>query len=180
MLTTLTHFDLLTPWTHGDQFDDAVFRLAAIFPLHVLEGHDYKIPGDERFPFDPNAFLQRLVEETGIPHTWEPVPVKVPEGGRVLILTSAAFAGQIPNPDREARYKARELLWAIWHRLSAVEGQRSPISAQRISELEGILFADFLIANPDLIQQVVDGFRNARCAGMDLMMEVEQRVQRRI
>jgi hypothetical protein len=42
------------------------------------------IAGDERFGFDPNAFVQRLIEETGISHVWEPVSIKVSEDGRTF------------------------------------------------------------------------------------------------
>jgi len=34
------------------------------------------MPGDEKFGFDPNAFVQRLIDETGIPHVWIPIPTK--------------------------------------------------------------------------------------------------------
>jgi hypothetical protein len=51
---------------------------------------------------------------------------------------------------------------------------------QRVFRLKATLFADFLIANADLIQQVVAGFRRNEDVGMELLIEVEQRAQRRI
>ena len=74
-------YELLTPWQHGDELDDAVFQVAATFPLRELKHRPYMIPGDEHFGFDPNAFVQRLIEETGISHVWEPVATKVAEAG---------------------------------------------------------------------------------------------------
>jgi hypothetical protein len=40
------------------------------------------------------------------------------------------------------------------------------------------LFADFLIDNIDLAHQVQNGFIKDRCAGLDLLKELEQRAQR--
>lgn len=54
----------------------------------------YRIPGDERFGFDPNAFVQRLIEETGIQHVWEPVATKIAEGQRMYITISFSIEGQ--------------------------------------------------------------------------------------
>jgi hypothetical protein len=73
MVTTLTDLKLLAAWTHDERLDDAVFRLAATFPLHARTHRSYMIPGDEYHPFDPNAFVEHLVAETGIAHVWEPV-----------------------------------------------------------------------------------------------------------
>jgi hypothetical protein len=80
MISTLVTYKVLSPWQDGEEVDDAVFRIAAAFPLRELKPRDYMIPGDERFDFDPNAFVQRLVEETGISHVWEPVRNKISEG----------------------------------------------------------------------------------------------------
>src|SRR5712691_8738536 len=73
MIDTLSCFRLLTPWQHGEEVDDAVFRVAATFPIREFRPKNYMIPGDERFGLDPNAFVQRLIEETGMPHVWERV-----------------------------------------------------------------------------------------------------------
>ena len=55
------------------------------FVVHSFVIHEtYMIAGDEYFGFDPNAFVQRLIEETGISHVWEPVATKVLEGGRTF------------------------------------------------------------------------------------------------
>jgi hypothetical protein len=32
MIDTLTIYKLLAPWQHGEELDDAVFRIAAVFP----------------------------------------------------------------------------------------------------------------------------------------------------
>ena len=48
LLGILVHQGLLTSWQRGTQLDDAVFDVAATFP----------IPGLDRF--DPDAFLQQL------------------------------------------------------------------------------------------------------------------------
>jgi hypothetical protein len=59
MIDTLVRRKLLASWTLEDLLDDAVFHLAAT--LHEELRVDYSIPGDELFPFDPNAFMQQLV-----------------------------------------------------------------------------------------------------------------------
>src|SRR5215469_2873180 len=70
---------LLAPWKHDEELDDAVFRLAATFPMRPLLQHVYKVPGDSMWGFDANAFVEKLIEETGISHTWEPVLARIPE-----------------------------------------------------------------------------------------------------
>jgi len=53
MINTLVLHKLLGPLTHDEKLDDAVFQLAATFPLHEQQFTDYMIPGDELYPFDP-------------------------------------------------------------------------------------------------------------------------------
>ncbi|HMK21067.1 MAG TPA: hypothetical protein VK466_01960 [Terriglobales bacterium] len=180
MLDMLVNFKLLAPWTREDQLDDAVFRLAAAFPLHEQQDSDYQIPGDEYWPFDPSAFVHRLVEETGIAHVWEPVATKVAEGGRGYVTVSAKIRGAVSDPDHEARYKARQLLWSIWSRFSGHEQLLSRPDVESI-RLSASLFADFLIANADLVQRVTDECRRPPGAvGLETLMEIEQRAIKRI
>src|ERR1700751_3122847 len=157
MIDTLVTFKMLGPWTHDEQLDDAVFALAATFPLHEMQITDYMISGDELHPFDPNAFLQKLVEETGIAHVWDPVRTKVEEGGRRYVTTSASFKGAIPDPERGAIGKARQLLWMIWGRFSGVNDMIGPEVAR--AQLSGVLFDNFLIANTDIVERVVHALR---------------------
>ena len=49
MITTLIAYKLLTPWQHGEELDDAVFQVAATFPLRELKQKPYIISGDQRF-----------------------------------------------------------------------------------------------------------------------------------
>lgn len=53
LLGMLVHQGLLTSWQRGTQLDDAVFDVAATFP----------IPGVDRF--DPDALLQQLSNRRG-------------------------------------------------------------------------------------------------------------------
>jgi len=179
MIRTLTTLKLLTPWTHNEQLDEAVFRLAATFPLHEMRYRSYKIPGDEHYPFDPNAFVESLVKETGIAHVWEKVPTKVSEGGRCFVTSSLGYRVKVEYPGREARSKTRQLLWAIWTRFAGFDELLADPEEPNL-RLAAILFDDFLIANTDLIQQVVAAFRKSEGVGIGLLMEVEQRAQRRI
>jgi hypothetical protein len=110
MIQTLITYKLLTPWQHGEELDDAVFRSAATFPLREHMQKNYMIPGDEMFGFDPNAFVERLIEETGISHVWDPAATRISEGGRAIVTTSVNYTGQTPNPERNAKYQARQLL----------------------------------------------------------------------
>src|SRR5215469_11043684 len=100
MVETLTSYNksqLLAPWHHGEELHEAVFRIAASFPLRYLEHKSYMISGDEYFGFDPNAFVQRLIEETGISHVWEPVQTKIPEGGPVFRHDEGPQTGYEPE-----------------------------------------------------------------------------------
>jgi hypothetical protein len=126
------HGQLLAPWKHGEDLDDAVFRLAATFPMRPLRQHVYMVPGDSMAGFDPNAFVEKLIEETGISHTWKPVLARIPEGssscgymklrvGREGQAPPDPKAGAealkkfiAPQSEREAKHDARELLWAVW------------------------------------------------------------------
>ena len=148
-----------------------MFRIAATFPLHEVTIKPYMIPGDEYFwfGFDPNAFVQRLIEETGISHVWELIPTKVPEGGRGSAFPT--FEGQ--DPKREAKRQTRELVWAIWKRFSP---SRDQLTAD--SDIVAILFADFLMNNMDLVSQVEAEFTGARRGDLNPLMELERRAQR--
>jgi hypothetical protein len=100
---------LLAPWRHGEELDYAVFRVAAAFPIRELRHGAYMTAGDEIFGFDPNAFVQQLIEKTGIPHVWEPISTRIDEGG----WSYSRFSVQ-----RDAGREARDLLWAIWSRFA--------------------------------------------------------------
>jgi hypothetical protein len=180
MIQTLTTYNLLTPWQHGEELDDAVFRIAATFPLRELKSKPYMISGDERFGFDPNAFVQRLIEETGVSHVWEPVATKIAEGGRCIVTQSVDFAGQVPNPEREAKRKTRQVVWNIWKRFApSLDQVLAHSDKEHASEVVATIFADFLIDNIDLVRQVEDSFRgHAGDSKLDPMIELERRAQR--
>jgi hypothetical protein len=178
MIGTLVTFKLLAPWTRDGTLEDGVFRLAATFPLHEHQSLDYQIPGDELWGFDPNAFAQRLVEETGVAHVWEPVATKVSEGGRGYSLVSASIRGAVPDLDREARFKTRQLLWNIWRRFSGIESANMLQEREHLSVVS-VLFEDFLMANLELVQRVVEEFRQGQHVEKDLLMEIERRAIQR-
>jgi hypothetical protein len=180
MIATMYIYKLLAPWQHGEEFDDAVIRVAATFPLHEVKHKSYMIAGDEHFGFDPNTFAQRLIEETGISHVWEPVQIKVPEGGRCCSFVSVDFAGQVPNPEREAKRNARQLAWAIWKRFApSLDEVLSHMDKEHASEVVATFFADFLMDNMDLVRQVEASFAgHGGDSKVDPLTELEQRAQR--
>jgi len=94
MIQMLIHLKLLAPWQHGEELDDGVYRVAATFPMRVFSNRVYKVAGDDIFPFDPNAFVQRLVEETGISHTWDPIPTKIGEDDFVYSRVTVTTRGK--------------------------------------------------------------------------------------
>jgi hypothetical protein len=58
MIRILANFNdgqLLAPWRHGEELDDAVFRVAATFPMRAVRRGVYKIAGDDIFGVDPNT-----------------------------------------------------------------------------------------------------------------------------
>lgn len=133
------------------------------------------------FGFAPNAFVERLIEETGISHVWEPAATRIPEGGRSIVTTSVNFTGQPPNPECDAQYQARQVLWEIWKRFSpSLDRIVSHSDKEQASEIVATLFADYLIDNMDLVQQLVDSHRAGKGFGsLDLLAELERRAQRR-
>ena len=104
MLRTLAtdKLDLLTPWKHGGGLDDAVFRVAATLPMHELRQYVYHLPGDSRTGYDPNAVVQKLIEETGIPHTWRPI-LTTQEGG--FGYRTRRRGQPPPDPEHEAKWE---------------------------------------------------------------------------
>lgn len=148
------HGQLLAPWKRGEELDDAVFRLAATFPMRPLRQHVYMVPGDSLAGFDPNTFVEKLIEETGISHTWEPVLAKIPEGSGCT-YSKWTFGNQArPDPVREAKQDARELLWAVW---SKCQPNLSRPSGKHEHEATTIAmaFADFVIDNIHLAREFV-------------------------
>lgn len=172
MIRALTGFhkgQLLVPWKHGEDLDDAVFRLAATFPIRPLRQHVYQIPGDSMWGFDPDAFVEKLIDETGISHTWEPVLARIPEGSSCCTYTKlrVTLKGQGPRDpeavkealktgpsEREAKHDARELLWAVW---SKCQPNLSRASGNHELHVASVAwhFADFAIDNIDLAREFV-------------------------
>jgi hypothetical protein len=180
MIKTLAIYKLLSPWQHGEELDDAVFRIAATFPLREHKHRTYMIPGDETLGFDPNAFVQRLIEETGISHVSEPVVTRIPEGGRMIVTVSANFEGQAPNPERNAKHQARQILWGIWKRFApSLDEVVSHSEKEQAAEVVATIFADFLLDNIDLVRQLEDSFKDLQHVPLDpILSELEQRAQR--
>ena len=195
MLTDgFNHGQLLAPWKHGEELDDAVFRIAGSFPMRPLRQHVYKVPGDEVWGFDPNVFVQRLIEETGISHVWEPVPPRLEEGGFCYVTHRVTFKGQGP-PDREtgeealkkfmasdpsereAKHDARELLWAVWSKCQPnISRPSGNIPAELAAASVAMFFADFVIDNVDLAREFVS--RRYDGEGRDpltIVLELERR-----
>jgi len=171
MIGTLKIYKLLTPWQHGEELDDAVFRIAATFPIQTYKQWGYMMPGDEKFGFDPNAFVQRLIDETGIPHVWERIATKVPEGTRAFGFSS--IAGPDVDPDKKARHEARQLLWMIWERCCFL----APLVKDN-AETSATLFADLVMENIDLLRQVEDIFKKTEGGGrLEVLMELERKAQ---
>lgn len=179
MIQALTIYKLLTPWQHGEELDDAVFRIAAIFPLRYLEHKRYMIPGDEYFGFDPNEFVQRLIEETGISHVWEPVATNVSEGGRTF---SYALVGgsQERDPNAAAKQGARQILWELWKRFSpSLDEIVSHSDKEQATHLVATFFANFLLDNMDLVRQLEDAFREPQRIPLEpILSELERKTQR--
>ena len=180
MIQTLTTYNLLTPWQHGEDLDDAVFRIAGTFPLREYEHKRYMIPGDELFGFDPNAFVQKLIEEIGISHVWEPVQTKIPEGGRGLSTCSVAYAGQVPNPERKAKQQARQVLWEMWKRFSpSLDEMVAHSDKEQAAQVVATFFASFLLDNMDLVRQLEESFRDLQHVPLDpILSELERKAQR--
>lgn len=178
MIDTLTTYNLLTPWKHGEDLDDAVFRIAATFPLREHMHRRYMIPGDEDFGFDPNAFVERLIEETGISHVWEPVATKVPEGGRTF--SYSLVGGAERDQSAAAKHGARQILWEIWKRFSpSLDEVVSHKDKEQATHIVATFYANFLLDNIDLVRQLEDSFRDMQHVPMDpILSELEQRAQR--
>ena len=176
MIRTLIVYKLLAPWQHGEELDDAVFRVAATFPLRELKYESYMVAGDERFGFDPNAFVQRLVKETGISHVWEPVANKV--SGRMVITRSAEFKGQVPNPERKAKQQARDILWELWKRFApSLHDVVAHSDKEGAAQIVATFFADFLIDNIDLVRQLENSFRDRSVPLDPILSELERKAQ---
>ena len=182
---------LLAPWKHGEELDEAVFRVAATFPMRPLRQHVYMVPGDERYGFDPNAFVEKLIEETGILHTWEPVPARVSEAG--FSYATRRFSTRTQGPpdseqalkkfmaagpsEQEAKQDARELLWAVWTKCQPNLSRPSRNDEHHFA-LVAMLFADFAIDNIDLAREFV----SSRSGGggrppLTILLDLERRAR---
>jgi len=103
------------------------------------------IPGDERFGFDPNAFVQKLIEETGILHTWEPVSTNIAEGGRAFSYSLVGGARE-RNPDAAAKQGARQILWELWKRFPpSLDEIVSHSDKEQATHIVATFFANFLL-----------------------------------
>jgi hypothetical protein len=188
MLARYNQGQLLAPWHQGEELHAAVFRIAATFPVRYLAPKTYMIAGDERYGFDPNEFVQRLIEETGISHLWKPVQTKIPEGGRCFFIwkssrPNANVGERLPTTEREAKAKARQVLWYLWKRFSPF-GQilsKKDVPAQVVTEMAATSFAEFLLDNIDLVRQLEDAFMDPQHIPSDpILSELERRAQPRV
>jgi hypothetical protein len=181
MIRTLVIYKLLRPWQRGEkELDDAVFRIAATFPLRQHGHKNYMIPGDERFGFDPNVFVQRLIEETGISHVWEPVPTKISEGR--AFSWSLVGGAKERDPDAAAKQGARQILWELWKRFSpSLDEIVSHSDKEQATHIVATFFANFLLDNVDLVRQLEDAFKDMQHIPLDpILTELEQRAQGRV
>ena len=176
MIDTLINYKLLAPWQHGEELDDSVFRIAANFPLREHKHKDYMIAGDERFGFDPNAFVQKLIEETGIAHVWEPIATSVPEGGRTFCFFTIP---EDQDPERHAKRETRAVTWMIWKRFSpSLDQIVSNSEKEQATEIVARFYANFLLDNIDLVRQLEDAFRKPRSIPLDpILSELERKAQ---
>jgi hypothetical protein len=169
------HGQLLAPWKRSEELDDAVFRLAATFPLRPLRQHVYKVPGDSMAGFDPNAFVEKLIEDTGIPHTWEPVLATLPPGScpykRYRVGQGPRNAEDLKKfatrdlSEREVRHDARELLWAVWSKCQPNISRPDRKMPDEFAAMSVALpFADFAIDNIDLAREFVSRSGSGRLA----------------
>jgi hypothetical protein len=177
MLTEcFNHGQLLAPWQHGAELDDAVFRVAATFPIRPLHQHTYKVAGDEIYGFDPNAFIHKLIEETGISHVWEPIPATIPEGAWSYSIIRAG-SGPPPDSESETRHKIRELLWAVWSKCHPNLSRPSP-KHEHDTAVIAMLFADFAIDNVDLAREFVSHVASGETRDrLAILLELERRAQ---
>jgi hypothetical protein len=186
-LDRLNHGQLVAPWKHGEELDDAVFRIAATFPMRSIPHRVYHIAGDELFGYDPNAFVQQLIEETGISHTWEPIRTIVSEGicGFSFLRAGPATpkdqASHVPffRDEREAKRCTGEVFWAAWEKYRNMEPSEG-ISEDLHARMVATRFGDFLINNFDLSQQLIAHFRGVEGAPQPFatVTELERRAMR--
>ena|SRR5579864_350020 len=196
MLAELNHGQLLAPWHHGEELDDAVFRIAATFPMRQLGRGNYKTGGDEIFGFDPNEFVRRLIAKTGISHDWKPIPTRIAEDQFEYDFSGATFKGQEPSkPEhlvrdlqlqwkREAIRHARDLVWAIWSRFAHLDRLLSQSGEQAFSSVEAFhlamtLFNDFVADNHELLREVESAFRSGGFPRRIVLSELERRARGR-
>jgi hypothetical protein len=169
---------LLTPWQHRAELDDAVFRIAATFPIRPLRQDVYKVPGDEMWGFDPNAFVQKLIDETGISHVWEPVLTKMTKGNcsyRTIRLGSGNPQGP-EDTEREAKYEARQLLWAVWSKCQPNLSRLSPNHGEHDVPVIAMQFADFAIDNVALAREFVSPRNGGEHRDrLTMLLELERR-----
>jgi len=165
-VSSYDHSKLLAPWKHGEELDHAAFRITATFPLQFVTYHSYPMPGDYLWAFDVNAFIQRLIEEMGIAHIWEPIQIRAPEGMRCFATEDVL---QSKDPEITAKHNTRQLLWIIWERCSGSDLKDHPAA------LAGN-FDDYLIENLDLVREVEASFRTDEFGpSMEVLQQLELR-----
>ena len=129
------------------------------FRCETIAHRSYQIAGDEKYEFDPNAFLQQLVEETGISHTWEPIRTKIPEGICCFHFSGFVKQDQEHTPfvdQREAKLRAPQVLWDAWDKYFHL--QPGKLGAEMHASFVAGLFGDFVLENIDLAQQLMAHF----------------------
>jgi hypothetical protein len=134
---------------------------------------------------DPNAFVQRLIDETRISHVWEPVQTKIPDGRRRVVTWRfrqhvANRRERVPKTQREAKDQALQILWNIWKRFSPRVERRCclTVANEVASRQIATSFANFLLDNIDLVRQLEDAKFREPAVDLDpILSELERRAQ---
>lgn len=181
MLTHFNHGQLLSPWHRGEELDDAVFRVAATFPMRALRNGCYKIAGDELYGYDPNAFVQRLIEETGISHVWEPIATRMPEGEFSFVLMRASVKGQgTLDLKHEVKNVSLTVLWDVWSKYFSIRQFWDEGNQETFAHLVATVFADFVIDNIDLARELASVLTGGEGTPPSaILTELERRAQGR-
>jgi hypothetical protein len=126
-----------------------------------------------------------LIGETGVSHTWDPIPTRIHEGG--CCFTFLRAGGETPKEQalspfvdkREAKRRAREVLWDAWEKYHHYQPGKLHDTELHTRFVAG-LFADFVIDNIDLAQQLMAHFTGNGGEGpkrFAIVTELERRVK---
>ena len=184
MLLALNHGQLVAPWRHGDKLDDAVFRIAATFPMREFIKGYTRLRAMRFSGLTPMRLCNGSSTKLRSRMLWEPVPTRLAEGRYCFTFLTVTYRGQsspgspMHRDPVQAKRFTRDVLWDVWSKYHSL-GSPEQVNKEAFGHMVAILFADFVMDNVDLARELMSTLsgRSEGAKPFAILTELERRAK---